>query len=95
MDSVHAVQDGVAYPPVLLTHGMTDPRVEPWHSAKMTARLQAATSGGEVLLRVTFDAGHGIGSTRTQLDEETADIYAFVLAHAGGSRRLTPTARSW
>jgi prolyl oligopeptidase len=94
MDSIHAVEDGVAYPPVLLTHGMTDPRVEPWHSAKMTARLQAASAGGEVLLRVTFDAGHGVGSTRSQLDEETADIYAFVLAHAAGRGAGRPRSRA-
>jgi prolyl oligopeptidase len=80
MDSLHAVADGVPYPAVLLTHGMTDSRVEPWMSAKMTARLQAASaSEAPVLLRVTTDAGHGIGSTRTQLDEELADVYAFVL----------------
>lgn len=81
MDSVHAVRDGAAYRPVLLTHGMTDPRVEPWHSAKMAARLQAA-GASQTLLRVTFDAGHGVGSTRTQADEEAADVYAFVLARA-------------
>jgi prolyl oligopeptidase len=36
-----------------------------------------------VLLRVTFDAGHGIGSTRSQVDDERADEYAFVLWRAG------------
>jgi prolyl oligopeptidase len=83
MDALHAVRDGTKYPAVLLTTGMTDPRVEPWQAAKMAARLQkASSSGNPVLLRVTFDAGHGLGSTRTQQDEQVADAYAFVLWRA-------------
>jgi len=81
IDSYHAVKDGTAYPAVLLTTGVTDPRVAPFHPAKMAARLQAATGSGKpVLLRVDFDAGHGMGSTRAQQDEEAADTYAFILA---------------
>jgi prolyl oligopeptidase len=50
----------------------------------MTARLQAATaSKNPVLLRVELDAGHGIGSTRSQRDNETADIMAFILWRTG------------
>ncbi len=84
MDALHAVRDGVRYPAVLFTTGMQDPRVEPWEVAKMTARLQKATvSHNPILLRVTFDAGHGLGSTRTQVDEQRADEYAFVLWRSG------------
>jgi prolyl oligopeptidase len=84
IDSYQAVKDGVAYPAVLLTTGVTDPRVGPFHAAKMAARLQAATSSGKpVLLRVDFDAGHGIGSTRSQQDREAADTYAFLLWRTG------------
>jgi prolyl oligopeptidase len=84
IDSYQAVKDGVAYPAVLLTTGVTDPRVGPFHVAKMAARLQAATSSGKpVLLRVDFDAGHGIGSTRAQQDREAADTYAFLLWQTG------------
>ncbi len=80
IDSYHAVKDGTPYPAVLLTTGVTDPRVAPFHVAKMTARLQAASSSGKpILLRVDYDAGHGIGSTRTQQDREAADTYAFLL----------------
>jgi len=80
IDSYHAVRDGVKYPAVLLTTGVTDPRVAPFHVAKMTARLQAAsTSGNPILMRVDYDAGHGIGSTRSQADREAADTYAFLL----------------
>ena len=57
-----------------------DPRVAPFHVAKMTARLQTASSSGKpILLRVDYDAGHGIGSTRSQQDREAADTYAFLL----------------
>jgi prolyl oligopeptidase len=84
IDSFHAVRDGVAYPAVLLTTGVTDPRVAPFHVGKMTARLQAATSSHRpILLRVDFDAGHGIGSTRAQQDSEAADTYAFLLWQTG------------
>ncbi|MEP6886529.1 MAG: prolyl oligopeptidase family serine peptidase [Gammaproteobacteria bacterium] len=80
IDSYQAVKDGTRYPAVLLTTGVSDPRVAPFHVAKMTARLQAATSSGKpILLRVDYDAGHGIGSTRSQQDREAADTYAFLL----------------
>jgi prolyl oligopeptidase len=38
------------------------------------------SSGKPVLLRVEAQAGHGIGSSRRQLDEEMADVLAFVLS---------------
>ncbi|HEY2177828.1 MAG TPA: prolyl oligopeptidase family serine peptidase [Caulobacteraceae bacterium] len=84
IDSYQAVQDRTPYPAVLLTTGVTDPRVAPFHVGKMTARLQAATSSGKpILLRVDFDAGHGIGSTRAQQDREAVDTYAFLLWQTG------------
>ncbi|MFY7857202.1 MAG: prolyl oligopeptidase family serine peptidase, partial [Rubrivivax sp.] len=61
MDAMLHVKDGTRYPAVLLTVGMTDPRVDAWHGAKMAARLQKANRGpNPVLLRVGFDAGHGL-----------------------------------
>jgi prolyl oligopeptidase len=84
MDALQHVKDGTRYPAVLLTVGMTDPRVEAWHGGKMAARLQKANrSGKPILLRVSFDAGHGLGSTRSQIDDERADEFAFVLWQAG------------
>ena len=84
IDSYQAVKDGTAYPAVLLTTGVTDPRVAPFHVAKMTARLQAANrSNKPILLRVDYDAGHGVGSTRAQQDREAADTYAFLLWQTG------------
>jgi prolyl oligopeptidase len=84
MDALSQVKDGTRYPAVLLTVGMTDPRVEAWHGGKMAARLQKANrSPNPVLLRVEFDGGHGLGSTRSQIDDERADEFAFVLWRAG------------
>ena len=84
IDSYQAVKDGAKYPAVLLTTGVTDPRVAPFHVAKMTARLQAASrSGKPILLRVDYDAGHGVGSTRAQQDREAADTYAFLMWQTG------------
>jgi prolyl oligopeptidase len=78
VDATQHVRKGVNYPAVLLTTGMNDPRVAPWQPGKMTAHLQAATgSGRPVLLLVDFDAGHGMGSTKSQRDQETADQMAF------------------
>jgi prolyl oligopeptidase len=85
MDGYSKVKDGQKYPAIMLTTGINDPRVEPWMSAKMAARLQAATASGKpVLLRVDYDAGHGIGSTKKQRDEELADSYAFLFQQLSG-----------
>jgi prolyl oligopeptidase len=79
----HHVQDGVSYPPVFLLTGEHDGRVNPAHSRKMAARLQAAGGRGTVLLQVSAHSGHGIG---TALDERRAalvDVYAFILKQLG------------
>ena len=79
MSTYHAITDGAKYPALLLTHGFNDPRVPVWMTTKATARFQAASaSGKQVYARVDMDAGHGIGSSTTQRDLETADIYAFL-----------------
>jgi prolyl oligopeptidase len=84
MSAYHHVKDGVKYPAVMLSHGVNDPRVEPWMSAKMAARLQAASASGKpVLFRVDYHAGHGIGSTKLQLQESTADKFVFMLWQMG------------
>jgi prolyl oligopeptidase len=86
MSSYHQVKDGAAYPAVLLAHGINDPRVEPWMSAKMCARLQAATASDKpVIFRVDYHAGHGIGSTKEQSHRLVADEWAFLLWQMGAS----------
>lgn len=90
MDPYHRIRDGVDYPAVLLTIGLNDNRVSPWHTGKFAARLQAAsTSGRPVLIRTDEDAGHMSQSlTREQQAAETADTFAFIAWQLGlaGSR---------
>lgn len=84
MSTLHHIRDGVKYPAIIFTHGINDPRVEPWQSAKATARFQAAQAGDRpVLFRVDFHSGHGIGSTRKQRHEEKADVWSFFLWQFG------------
>jgi prolyl oligopeptidase len=84
MSAYHQIRDGVEYPAVMFVTGANDPRVAPWQMTKMTARTQAATrSGRPVLLRIDYDAGHGIGSNRSQWEMTTADMWAFALWQMG------------
>lgn len=84
LDPYQHIRDGVKYPPTLVVSGLNDPRAATFHSAKYAARLAAAQGGaGTVLLRIDFGAGHGMGSSRSQLDEVWTDIYAFSLWQAG------------
>jgi prolyl oligopeptidase len=85
MSAYHHVKDRAPYHAVLLTVGINDPRVDPWTSAKMTARLQAATSSGKpVLLRVNYAGGHGrIGATEQEFQESKADQWSFLLWQLG------------
>jgi len=78
------VKDGTAYPALLFVHGMNDPRVDVWQSAKGAARFQRASASGKpVLLRLDAQAGHGVGSTITQRQQERADVYSFLLWQMG------------
>jgi prolyl oligopeptidase len=80
MSAYAHLREGVAYPAVMYTTGANDPRVAPWQMLKMAARTQRATSSGRpVLLRIDYDAGHGIGSNRTQREQQQADEWAFAL----------------
>jgi prolyl oligopeptidase len=84
----HHVVDGKAYPPVLFLTGANDPRVDPMHSRKMAARLQAATGGKTpVLLRTSASSGHGIGSSLDEKIGETLDVYAFLFDRLGVTYR--------
>jgi prolyl oligopeptidase len=78
------VQPGVKYPAVLLEIGMNDPRVDPWQSAKMAARLDAdSTSGLPVLLRVGKQSGHALASTAEQKRELFTDEMTFLFWQLG------------
>jgi prolyl oligopeptidase len=80
MSAYYHIQKGVNYPAILMTAGANDPRVDPWQGGKMAAKLQAATASGKpVLLRVNYDAGHGITDTVPQQVSDWTDIFTFFL----------------
>ena len=78
------VKPGTAYPAVMFEHGVNDIRVDVWMATKLASRLAAATtSGAPVLLRLDYDAGHGVGATREQAQRQVADRWSFLLWQAG------------
>lgn len=80
----HRVTDGTKYPAVFFLAGENDGRVNPANSRKMTARLQAAsTSGNPILLRLSSDSGHGMGTALTEKIAQQADVFAFLFDQLG------------
>jgi prolyl oligopeptidase len=80
----HHVIDGTKYPAVFFLAGENDGRVNPANSRKMTARLQAATiSGRPILLRMSSDSGHGMGTALTERIAQDADVFAFLFDQLG------------
>ena len=68
------------YPPMLITGGLTDPRVTYWEPAKWAARLMVnKTDGNLLMLKINMGAGHGGKSGRWQRLHEIAETYAFML----------------
>ncbi|MCZ8325450.1 MAG: S9 family peptidase [Sphingomonadaceae bacterium] len=73
-----------AYPPLLVTAGLNDPRVTYWEPAKWVARLrELKTDDNELLLKTNMGAGHGGKSGRFESLKETAEEFAFILWQLG------------
>lgn len=83
----HHVAKGTRYPAVLMMTGANDGRVNPLHSRKFTAALQAAQADPDrpILLRTSQNSGHGIGSSLDQIIEELTDQTMFLLDQLGMS----------
>ena len=80
----HHVVVGTAYPAIFMATGAHDGRVNPMHSRKMVAALQAATSSGRpVLLAISDKSGHGIGSSLDVRIAQQADDFAFLFDQLG------------
>ncbi len=87
MDSYHHIIEGVKYPATLVTAGMNDPRVIAWQPGKFAAKLQAENASDNPILFLTdFDAGHGIGNTKTKQFESLSDILSFALWQTGNKK---------
>ena len=69
-----------AYPPVLATGGLSDPRVTYWEPAQGVAKLREWSAGPQpMLLKINMDAGHGGASGRFDFLKEIALDYAFAV----------------
>ena len=75
-----------AYPPMLITGGLNDPRVTYWEPAKWNARLRAMRTDSNLqLLKINMGAGHGGQSGRWTRLREVAEAYAFILTQMGAA----------
>jgi oligopeptidase B len=73
-----------AYPAVLSTGGLTDPRVTYWEPAKWAAKLRPhTTSERPVLLKMIMTAGHAGSAGRFEYLREIAHDYAFAIKAIG------------
>jgi prolyl oligopeptidase len=74
------VKSGTKYPAVLVLSADSDDRVDPMHARKFTAALQAASTGGPVILRIERRAGHVGADLVKSAVASRADEYAFALS---------------
>ncbi len=73
-----------AYPAVLATAGLNDPRVTYWEPAKWVQRLRAATTGDRpIYLKTEMGAGHQGPSGRYDTWKDEAFVFAFILDALG------------
>lgn len=68
------------YPAVMITAGLTDPRVTYWEPAKWAAILREHQKGGApILLKTNMSAGHAGESGRYDALKDLAEEYAFAV----------------
>src|SRR6516165_11628888 len=80
----HHVVDGTHYPAIFMATGENDGRVNPMHSRKMIARLQAASASDRpIYLSINMQAGHGIGRALSIRVNQAADYIAFLYDQLG------------
>jgi oligopeptidase B len=71
------------HPDLLVTAGLTDPRVSYWEPAKWVAKLRAVDPAAQVLLKTEMGAGHQGPSGRYDAWRDEAFVLAFVLRSVG------------
>lgn len=77
-----------AYPAILITGGLNDPRVTYWEPAKWAAKLRSVkTDDNLLLLKINMGAGHGGKSGRFEALRERAEAYAFILTRFDAAAR--------
>ncbi|AWB69120.1 S9 family peptidase [Saccharobesus litoralis] len=74
----------VAYPPMMVTGGINDPRVTYWEPAKWTAKMRAyKTDNNLLVMRMHMGAGHFSSSGRYARLKDDAQEFAFMLLAHG------------
>jgi len=82
-----------AYPAILATGGLSDPRVTYWEPAKWIAKVRETTTGSApVMLKINLDAGHGGASGRFDFLKEIALDYAFAIWAVDAASGARPSA---
>ena len=77
-----------AYPHILVTAGLNDPRVSYWEPAKWVAKLRRMkTNRNDLLMRTHMDFGHSGASGRYDYLLEIAFDYAFIIEKTKPSGR--------
>ena len=72
------------YPAMLVTAGVSDPRVTYWEPAKWVAKLRATKTDDNILmLKTNMTSGHFGKSGRFQALEDSARAYAFAIKATG------------
>ncbi len=79
----HHIVAGTKYPSLLMLSADSDDRVDPMHARKFVAALQAASTGGPVLIRIETNAGHGGADLVKAAVEKGADKFAFIFEQLG------------
>jgi prolyl oligopeptidase len=80
----HHVTANTAYPAVLLVAGAHDGRVNPMHSRKFAAALQAGSNSGlPILLRINTNFGHGLDNAMSEVIDEHTDELVFLFDQLG------------
>ena len=73
-----------AYPALLVTGGLNDPRVQYWEPAKWVAKLRTLKTDEHILvLKMELGAGHSGPSGRYDAWHDEAFVQAFLLDQLG------------
>lgn len=85
----HNVKNGVEYPATLLVASDNDDRVNPFHSFKFLAQLQAlGAKNNPYILYHQANAGHSGSSVFDQRVNQDAFIYSFIFSQLGMDKRI-------
>ncbi len=78
------VRPGTKYPAIIVTAGINDARVDPYHARKFVAALRDANASDDpILLQVQQSSGHGGGTQLSILAGQSADKMAFLMDQVG------------